>query len=396
MDAGASAGVEEHSTRKRKKTLRLLLIGSTIALLILTLYSNTLRTLDLPKVWTEVGRQGQIVQEFRAIGTLRPVSEVELSSSAGWTVKNVRIKKGDRVTRGQTLVTYENPDAHNRLQDEQAALVRMRLELEVPQEGYVEAVRNNDEASIRTSKRDMKLAQLQIENQERKIQNLSQEIRRDSSMVAPFDGFITQLNAVTGSPSANDGFDVRLSNESLGYQVELSLPAAATEELKMGDKLDLQSYGGGAARPLNGTITTIEHVGARESSSPSLAGDEVETDIQQPLEAVARNRLIVKVSDKTVRTGEQVRVHLTRTSGEGSSMLLSNKAIHKEGKHHYVHVVEEAKGPLGNTYHIRETKVEVGAANDSETVILSGAYPNEQIVVESTEPLVEGSRVRPQ
>nr|WP_225445583.1 biotin/lipoyl-binding protein [Paenibacillus arenosi] len=350
----------------------------------------------MPKVWTEVGRQGQIIQEFRAVGTLRPVSEVKLSSSSGWTVKNVKIKKGDRVIRGQTLVTYENSDAHNELQDEQATLARLRLELEVPQERYVQAVRNNDEASIRTSKRDMKLAQLQIENQQRKIQNLQQRIRRDSNLVAPFDGFITELNAVTGSPSVSDGFDVRLANENLGYQAELSLPATATEELKLGDKLDLQSYGGGSARPLNGTITTIEHVDAKESSSPSLAGGEGETGVQQPLDAVAWNRLIVKVSDKTVRTGEQVRVHLTRTSGEGGSMLLSNKAIHKEGVNHYVHVVEEAKGPLGNTYHIRKTKVEVGTANDSETVILSGAYPNEQIVVESTEPLVEGSRVRPQ
>ncbi|TVX89709.1 efflux RND transporter periplasmic adaptor subunit [Paenibacillus agilis] len=391
-----NASVEEHSIQKRKKMLRFLLIGSTIALLILTLYSNTLRTLDLPKVWTEVGKQGQVVQEFRAIGTLRPVSEVELSSSAEWTVKNVRIKKGDRVTKGQTLITYENPDAHNRLQDEQGILARMKLELEAPQERYVEAVRNNDEASMRASKRDMKLAQLQIENQERKIQNLQQSIRRDSNIVAPFDGVITKLNAVTGAPSANDGFDVRLSNESLGYQTELSLPAAATEEMKMGDKLDLQSYGGGATRPLNGTIITIEHVDARAPSSPSLSVGEAETGIQQPLEAVDWNRIVVNVLDKTVRTGEQVRVNVTRTSGEGGGMLLSNKAIHKEGANHYVHVVEEDKGPLGNTYYIRKTKVAVGSANDSETVILSGAYLNEQIVVESTEPLVEGSRVRPQ
>ncbi|MCR8844517.1 efflux RND transporter periplasmic adaptor subunit [Paenibacillus sp. SC116] len=394
MDASASA--EEHSIQKRKKTLRSLLIGSTIALLIVTLYSNTLRTMDLPKVWAEVGRQGQLAQEFSAIGTLRPVSEIELSSSAGWTVKSVAIKAGDRVKGGQTLVTYENPDADNQLRDEQAMLAQVKLQLEVPQESYVEAVRNDDEASMRTSKRDMKLAQLQIDAQERKIQNAQQNMRRYSTIVAPFDGVVTQLNAVKGAASGNEGFDVRLSNVSLGYQAELSLPAAATEQLKIGDKLDLQSYGGGATRPLNGTITIIEHVDARAPSSPSQSVGEVETGIQQPVDAVAWNRLVVKISDQTVRTGEQVRVNVTVISGEGGGMLLSNKAIHKEGASHYVHVVEEAKGPLGNTYHIRKTKVEVGAANDSETVILSGAYINEQIVVESTEPLVEGSRVRPQ
>jgi len=385
-------GYEEQTLTGRQKKLRLLIIVFIGALLILTLYSNTLQTMNLPKVWTEKGKQGQLVQNFRASGTLHPAKEIELSSAAGWIVSGVHIKAGDRVEKGQVLITYENRAADSLLRDEQAMLAQMRLELDEPKERYVEATKNGDEAGKRTAKREVEIAQLKIGVQERKISNLQQDMETNRQIVAPFDGVVAKVNAVQGISSAKDSFDVRLSNTSMGYQAAFLLPVSATEQLKPGDKLNVDVKSRNVAKRVEGTVAAMEpsdaNAGAASSASPMEGGE------QQKVRAVRSSRLLVTVPGEELQGGEQANVHITVTSAEKNGMLLSNKAIRYANGIPYVYVVEENKGPLGNIYHVRRTEIETGDANDSETVVLEGAYPNQNIVVESNEPLADGKRVR--
>lgn len=385
-------GDVEQTLAGHPKMLRLLIILFISAMLILTLYSNTLWTMNLPKVWTEIGRQGQLVQSFRASGTLRPANEIELSSAQGWIVSSVRIKAGDRVKKDQVLVTYENRAADSLLQDEQAMLAQMRLELEGPKERYVEATKNGDDSGKRTAKREIEIAQLKIGVQERKISNLQQNIEINRQIVAPFDGVVAKVNAVEGMPSAKDSFDVRLSNTSLGYQAAFLLPVSATEQLKPGDKLNVDVKSRNVTKRVEGTVAAMEHSDAHVGAASPVSL--IEGGEQQKATATRSSRLLVTVHGEELQGGEQASVHLTVTSAEKGGILVSNKAIRHVNGSPYVYVVEEKKGALGNTYHVHKIEIETGDSNDSETVVLAGASPHQAIVVESSEPLADGQRVR--
>lgn len=84
----------------------------------------------------------------------------------------------------------------------------------------------------------------------------------------------------------------------------------------------------------------------------------------------------------------------SKSTSVDNGVLLPNKAIHGEIANKYIFVIEEKKSPLGNTYHASKVAIEVGEANEDSVIVLKGAYSGQQIIVESSEPLQDGSRVR--
>lgn len=94
----------KHSDHGQKRAIKMGIIVFIAALLILTLYSNTILTMNLPSVWAQEGRSAPLVQQYNGSGLLKPISEVKLTNSAGWNVKDVYVKAGDRVKRDKPLL----------------------------------------------------------------------------------------------------------------------------------------------------------------------------------------------------------------------------------------------------------------------------------------------------
>ncbi|AJS59783.1 hypothetical protein [Paenibacillus sp. IHBB 10380] len=102
----------------------------------------------------------------------------------------------------------------------------------------------------------------------------------------------------------------------------------------------------------------------------------------------------MKAQHKDVQANELVSVELTQSEKNNGSMLVSNQAIHREGKNSYVLVIEEHSGSLGNTFTVRKSPVKLGGSNGQETLVLQGVTMKDIIIVESSEPLTEGNRLR--
>ncbi|NOU72695.1 efflux RND transporter periplasmic adaptor subunit [Paenibacillus sp. LMG 31458] len=340
-------------------------------LLILTLYSNTILTLSLPKVVAEEGKSEPLVQQYSGSGVLQPISKVELSNKSGWTIKDVMVKAGDHVEKGQLLVTYESKEVSRRILDEEATLSRQKLMMEGMQERYIEAVQSGDDLKIRAAKRDLEIAQLDNSVQERKIKELKDDFGLLSQVTAPFEGVISHLSAVKGLVSGTAGGDVTISNASLGYQLVLQMPSTVSDKLELGSKQDMAVKMNGNRKSYEGVISGIE-------------------------DAEQMKKVTLTVQNAELQGGEQANVEISISSAAGEGMLLPAKAVHGEGTNKYMFVIEEQKSPLGNTYHAHKVFIEVGEANEDAVIVLKGAYPGQMIITDSSEALTDGSRVRKQ
>lgn len=80
-------------------------------LLFFTFFSNTLQSLTLPKVTTVKPQTKSLEFTLEGSGKLTPVSEAKLLNASGWKVRQVLVKEGDRVTKGQTLIRYDSQAA---------------------------------------------------------------------------------------------------------------------------------------------------------------------------------------------------------------------------------------------------------------------------------------------
>ncbi|OPA77805.1 RND transporter [Paenibacillus selenitireducens] len=384
----ATGFTEAQDARKKRKIVWIsgLFIG---LLLLLTLSSNTLLTLNLPKVRTELGRQGALVTEWRGTARLMPRQHIDLSNTAEWSVQKVHVKEGDHVAKGQTLITYENPAAAQEILDVQAGLAQQRLTLVDLQDAYIEAVQNNDEMQVRRTKRELERARLAIGVQERKVNTMQSEASDRRRIIAPFDGVVTQVRATPQLPSGSGGPDISLANRQKGYQFEIVIPDALGQKLRIEEKMNVQVEHEGARVPVEGVITDIRTVTGADGGDSFQEGSGGNAS-----QTASGQRVVVKVQHPNVQANELVSVELTQSEKTDGGMLVSNQAIRQEGKNSYVLVIEERKGPLGNTFIVRKAPVQLGGTNGQETLVLQGVYMKDRIIAESSEPLTEGQRVR--
>lgn len=374
----------------RKKRVIVWLSGLFIGLLLLlTLASNTLLTLHLPKVRTELGREGALVTTWRGTARLMPRQHIDLSNKGEWSISEVHVKEGDYVAKGQTLITYENPAAEQEILDVQAGLAGLRLSLIDLQEEYIEAVQNDDEMQVRRSKREIERAQLAIDVQERKVSMMQSDASDRRRIIAPFDGVVTRVNAIPQLPAGSGGPDISLMNAQQGYQFEILIPDDVGQKLRTEEKMNVEIEREGDRVPVEGIITEI-----RPMTGVDAGASYQERTGEEAYQAAASRRVVVKVQHPNIQTNDLVSVELTQSEKHEGGMLVLSQAIHQEGRNSYVLVMEERSGPLGNTFIVRKAPVQLGGTNGQETLVLQGVYMKDRIIVESSEPLTEGQRVR--
>ncbi|MDG0794006.1 hypothetical protein OMP38_26665 [Cohnella ginsengisoli] len=105
-------------------------------------------------------------------------------------------------------------------------------------------------------------------------------------------------------------------------------------------------------------------------------------------------RIVVKLTDASIRGGETIKVHLEKEASETDTMLVPSAAIHRDGDGAYVLVIEERQGPLGNAYYASRRSVSVKETGDGMSAVAGSLFEGDRMIVESEEPLSEGERVR--
>lgn len=380
---------KEQTDRNRKKMILIAFMALMGGLLFFTLFSNTLQSVTLPKVRTGQAKLGGLTYKLEASGVLQPAKQADFPNPAGWKVRKVLVKEGARVKKGQPLLLYDSAAAERELEDESDQLKKQRIALQTIQDQFIEATVGGDETGLREAKRELETRKLDLSMQERKIEGLKEQLDRQRELVAPFDGVVAKVNAVEGLASAGQP-DVVVSSDIAGYRLEMTGDAELIGRLQVatGQTLEVAVAASGdqPARTLDGTVEEIADAGSRIAGS---AEDPAGTTAAVPLK-----RLRVQVADPVLKGGEQVSIKLDQTSAD-QGWLLPNEAIHRDGDTRFIFKVEERRGALGNEFIARKVTIEASAGNEEETMIPADRlYEGDLIILESSEPLQDGNRVR--
>ncbi|WP_189596954.1 efflux RND transporter periplasmic adaptor subunit [Paenibacillus elgii] len=375
-------GMELAEARKKRK---MVVVSGVFfgLLLVLTLFSNTLQAITLPKVRTETPVKGKLVHSIEANGTLKPVEEAELKNETGWKVKAVHVKAGEAVVKDQPLITYDSKPAGRQIADEQTALKQQKLQLEGLFESFVEANRNGDSTAISKAKRDIESRQLDIDVRERKIQALQEDLAGQRQIVAPFDGIVTSVRATEGLPSLPGQPVVSLSNASRGYGMSMLIAADLAAFLSVGEKIEVEVKDQ-TVQVMEGRIDEIA------DSQMELAGGAGQKQDAPPASKTVR----ITVQGEGLKGGERAVVRLQKSVSADEQLLISNEAVHKDQEGKFVYVIEERRGPLGNGFYVRKSYIRAADGNANQTAVREGIFPMDQVIVESGEPLQPGNRVR--
>lgn len=376
----------EQAVMGRKRTIRIVAILFIFVLIAFTLLGNTIMALTLPKVAIIEPKPGQLTHTFKGSGILKWRAEMELVNPTSSIVQKIKVKKGDEVKKGQQLVIYDRTDSEQQILDEQASLHKLRIAIEEQQSSYIMAVQSGDELQIKGAKRQIDTSKIDLDVQQRKIKKMQEDLTKSRALVAPFDGIITEVGAIEGLASTSKGPDVRISNGSLGFESEVSVPAKMASLLMIGDMLDVQVIGS-QEEQVEGMIADIQDGNGTDLSSGDAGGG---TPPNAPMK-----RLRITIQGEGWKGGENVRVELTRQTA-AEALLISNQAIHEDSSGKYVYRVEERNGPLGNAFYVRRVSITVVDSNDHESAVTDGLFEQDQVILESSEPLQEGNKVRMQ
>lgn len=126
---------------------------------------------------------------------LQPIAEAKLSSPEGLVVQRIHVKEGDRVKKGQELITYDSGAAERELEDEIMNLHKQKLELQEIQDQFIQSMREEDEFASRKIKRNIESMQLVLVRQQRKMDEASERLEKLRHLIAPFDGWVMEVNA---------------------------------------------------------------------------------------------------------------------------------------------------------------------------------------------------------
>jgi HlyD family secretion protein len=380
---------KEPADRRRKRSIQVLFIVFMGLLVFFTLFSNTLQSLTLPKVRTEKPAKGSLVFTLEGSGMLQPLAEARLSNPAGWKVQTILVKEGDLVKKGQQLITYDSKSAIRELEDESTNLEKQKIELQNIQDQYIQSTMEGDELKIRRARRDIETHKLDLSTQERKINELRDRLTSQQEITAPFDGIINKLNAAQGLTSAGEP-DVLISNSSLGYRLDISADSTLLGSLgiSIGEKIEVKVHTVQEQQTLmiDGTIDDVANAQPRTESSSGK-------DASQTL-TIPQKVLRIKVVDSELKGGEQARIKLEKRSHQ-EGLVISNEATHQDRGGMFVYKIDEQRGALGNVYVARKVRIKSSEANGKETMIQADSlYEDDLIILESSEPLQDGNRVR--
>lgn len=378
------AQTNENNYAKRQRTIRWI-AGWFIGLLcMLTLLSNTLLALTLPKAVTAAASKSPIVRTFKGTAVIRPVEETDLMRPTSWKTMKVFVEKGAQVQKGQVLVTYDNSEAGQQLEEETAALAKLKLSSEQLELDYIQAQQNGDSAAISSAKMALEAAKIDMSLQEKRIQNQQSKMESSRELVAPFDGAVKEIYAKEGMSQAAGAPDIRLTNTKQGFQFQVDIPDGIAAMLNEGEPVSAKLLGK-ESRMLQGVVDRLE------AGTGSDATDSTDTESRN--RAGTTTRVFVKLEETAFQGGERVEVSLVKTGGE-AAISIPKAAVRQDSTGSYVYTIEERKSPLGNAYYVVRRAISVGDSNDYLVSVGSSLFDGEQVIVESSVPLQAGDRVR--
>ncbi len=362
--------------------LVLLMIGTTILAGCgdkITPGESTVERPLIKGVVTEVVTPRAVVEFYETSGSVKAVNTSLVSSKVMGTVRNIYVKVGDRVKKGQVLLEIHSPEieakvsaAEEALQEAKRLLGKAEAEKKLMEVTYSRYERLYKERAISEQEFDeiktrRAVAELEYERAQSFLKRAEASLKEAlaykgyTTITAPVDGTVADRRIDIGS-MALPGTPLFIVEEER-FRVEAEVDERVLRNIKEGMKVELE------IPSLN--IKTTGRV----------------SEIVQQIDPLTRTFLVkvdVSAGIKGLRGGLYAAVRIPVGSRERIMVPLS--ALFKRGELEGVYVVDR-EGVV--TLRL----VKTGKITDSAIEILSGLEAGERIITEGIERVVDGGRL---
>jgi HlyD family secretion protein len=185
--------------RWRKIVIVLVIIGVVVGLVAANMAKKQEPTLkvDAAKV-----RKGKIVETIPGTGRVQPEVQVNISANVSGEITGLFVEEGDRVKRGNLLVTLDRKryeasaeQAQSTLKSAQAALSKSQSELRRARELFEQGL--SSEADLEAAEADFQYRTAEVERSQAYLKEARDNLAK-TSLYSPMDGVVSWLGKELG------------------------------------------------------------------------------------------------------------------------------------------------------------------------------------------------------
>lgn len=380
-----------------------ILILILLILAVITAFLLFQRAASAIKVSTFKVVQGDLTSTISAPGIVRPLTEVQISSSISGIVQQLLVKEGQDVKKGEILLQIDPAEFRAQVRRAQAGLDVAQANLEQARSQWNRAKQLYkseliSEQEYETARTNHLLNQAQVKEARANLQQALDQLQK-TRITSPIQGTVIQINVepgenvITGTLN-NPGTKLMVVADMSKMEVESQVDEADIAKVKMGQKAIIEVEALPEKR-LNGSVHEIgyaaedqefEQDNAVNYNISILIEDTVSelkagmTATSEIITAELRNIVMVPIQSVLTRPVEQ----LANLSNGNGSIELKDK-----GQTEAVFVVQDGTALL--------VPVITGVAGGEYIQIKSGLKPGQQVVTgpfNSLRELQSGERVQ--
>lgn len=339
-----------------------------------------------------------LVRTFVLTGRVRPPSTAAVGASIAGTVRDVRVREGDRVARGQVLVVLDDRETLARLREAEAALVEAAASVE----SSVEIART--EAS--RAERDLERARAMLEQGARTEQQVEQAEQRWLDARARLEAALASSGGEDSDATPAAVVRARAAVEAASARLALTRIVAPAD----GVVLTRQTEPGAVAQPgqpllevaFDGPSELVvfpaeEDLGVLRLGAPAVASADAYPDqtfeasvsliapAVDPDQGTVEVRLAMPEPPEYLRPFMTVSVNIEAGTSAGASVLPARVVNDLGTDEPWVLVVRDGRA--------ERQSLEVGLISEEWVEIVSGVSDGDAVIdaVDAPEP---GTRVR--
>lgn len=418
--------MEENLNQKRKDIVKKTGGVFFLFMIILTFFSSTINNFFHPRVSFENPASGMITKEISGSGLVRAKAVKELYTQTPMEVTKQYVKIGDKVKKGQPVVSLDTKKLLEQMQDETDVYEQKRLQLEkldysLSSEGLFQSEKEIASAKLKieqtkrtleqiktvyeaggeseknlfdaqqsydtacleynasvkakgketeNNKRDREILKHEIEIQKRKIENLKRQAGM-KIVTSTIDGIVLELNFSEGSMTDTSKPVYKIADCSKGFEFVAAIPAESSKYVSPGDKAYV-TIASSKTGVIEGNITRI-------------------TDNKDDKEN--KKDIAIDISSDGFSAGETGTVKIQKDLYE-SETTVPNSAIGKENNNRYfVYVIDERNGPMGDELFARKMIVAIGESDDVKTSVQKGISNWDKVITATNKELSDGMRI---
>jgi RND family efflux transporter MFP subunit len=318
---------------------------------------------------------------LQATGTVRSKQEATLSAQVSGTITKVNVKVGDRVKKGQVLAQLDTSNVRIAVEQARAAKAAADAALdgattEVERARTLAQGGSLARAGLDKAEVGFRQAQAGAAQAAAALKN-AEEMLRDTSVLAPFDGVITSRTKNVGDyvammpPTPIFGLvDVE------GLEVRALVPEAVVDRVKVGSVVKGTLNPSGA--PFEAKVANLGAVIDPQSRTVEVLADVLPAKAGSKDGAVVRPGALVELDFSAAAGGEGAQ--------DMAGLFLPSQAVSAKGQDGFVWVVQGGKA--------QRRDVKVQRVLPGYVRVLSGLEAKDQVVADASLPLQDGTALQ--